>query len=125
VRHRSLQGRAFGFDIEATSGQKLALATIFVPSNDVFFAPGPGGINLFEGDSPVDGPVTDDVTLWDAGTELERTRAATVPIRPRDRDRNSKIRAKVPTRTASFASSGRPTRLTTATATRTRAKQLT
>jgi len=62
-------GGAFEFDIEAESGQKLAFATMFVPSNDVFFAPGPGGINLFEDDSPVDGSVTDDVILWDAGTE--------------------------------------------------------
>jgi hypothetical protein len=62
-------GGAFEFDIEAAPGQKLAFATMFVPSNDVFFAPGPGGINLFEDDAPVEGSVTDDVRLWDAGTE--------------------------------------------------------
>ena len=48
---------------------ELAFATMFVPSNDAFFAPGPGGIRLFDGDSPVDGSVTDDVFLRDAGTE--------------------------------------------------------
>jgi hypothetical protein len=62
-------GGAFEFDIEAAAGQKLAFATMFVPSNDVFLAPGPGGIDLFEDGSPVDGSVTDDVILWDAGTE--------------------------------------------------------
>jgi len=60
-------GGAFEFDIEAEPGQKLTFATMFVPSNDVFFAPGMGGINL----SAVNGTssVTDDVALWDAGTE--------------------------------------------------------
>jgi hypothetical protein len=60
-------GGAFEFDIEAEPGQKLTFATMFVPSNDVFFAPGMGGINL----STVNGTssVTDDVALWDAGTE--------------------------------------------------------
>ncbi len=62
-------GGAFELDIEAEPGRKLAFATMFVPSNDAFFAPGPGGIGLFDGDAPVDGSVTDDVILWDAGTE--------------------------------------------------------
>jgi len=60
---------AFEFDIEAAPGEKLAFATMFVPSNDVFFAPGPGGIALFDDDAPIDESVTDDVILWDAGTE--------------------------------------------------------
>lgn len=62
-------GGAFEFDIEAVPGKKLAFATMFVPSNDVFFAPGGGGIDLFDDNSPVEGSVTDDVILWDAGTE--------------------------------------------------------
>jgi hypothetical protein len=62
-------GGAFEFDIEAEPGRKLAFATMFVPSNDVFFAPGNGGISLFDGNEPVDGDVTDRVALWDAGTE--------------------------------------------------------
>lgn len=62
-------GGAFEFEIEAAPGRKLAFATMFVPSNDVFFAPGNGGINLYDGRSPVSGSVTDRVALWDAGTE--------------------------------------------------------
>lgn len=62
-------GGAFEFDIEASRGRKLAFATMFVPSNDVFFAPGNGGISLFDSGSPKDGDVTDQVALWDAGTE--------------------------------------------------------
>jgi len=70
---------AFEFDVEAEPGQKLAFATMFVPSNDIFFAPGPGGISLFEGDEPVSGPVTEDVLLWDAGTEPNEDPASDSP----------------------------------------------
>lgn len=60
-------GGAFEFDIEATRGQKLTFATMFVPSNDAFFAPGMGGIDLSNVRETVS--VTDEVALWDAGTE--------------------------------------------------------
>jgi hypothetical protein len=60
-------GGAFEFDIEAGPGRKLAFATMFVPSNDAFLAPGMGGINLSGIDEPTS--VTDRVALWDAGTE--------------------------------------------------------
>ena len=62
-------GGAFEFEIEAEPGQRLSFASMFVPSNDVFFSPGPDGIALFEDGSPVEGAVTDSVGLWDAGTE--------------------------------------------------------
>jgi len=62
-------GGAFEFEIEAKPGRKLAFATMFVPSNDAFFAPGNGGITLHDGHSPVSGSVTDRIALWDAGTE--------------------------------------------------------
>jgi len=50
---------------------------MFVPSNDAFFAPGAGGINL----SGIRGSetVTDDVALWDAGTEPNEDPAAGSP----------------------------------------------
>lgn len=60
-------GGAFEFEIEAAQGQKLTFATMFVPSNDVFFAPGMGGITLSDIRDTVS--VTDEVALWDAGTE--------------------------------------------------------
>jgi len=62
-------GGAFELDVEASPGEKFAFASMFVPSNDVFFAPGPGGIDLFEDGDPVEGSVTDEISLWDAGTE--------------------------------------------------------
>jgi len=60
-------GGAFEFDITAKKGQKLSFATMFVPSNDISFAPGMGGISLADIDGTTS--VTSDITLWDAGTE--------------------------------------------------------
>ncbi|MBX0285095.1 spondin domain-containing protein [Haloarcula salinisoli] len=63
-------GGAFEFDVQATPGQKLSFASMFVPSNDIFISPGAGGIPLWpEEGEPVDDDVTDSVYLWDAGTE--------------------------------------------------------
>jgi len=62
-------GGAFEFEIEARPGQRLSFASMFVPSNDVFFAPDERGVGLFESGSPVAGDVSDAVALWDAGTE--------------------------------------------------------
>jgi hypothetical protein len=62
-------GGAFEFEVTAEPGQHLSFASMFVPSNDLFFAPGPEGIPLWEDDEPVDGDVTGAVDLWDAGTE--------------------------------------------------------
>jgi len=63
-------GGAFEFRVEAEPGQRLSFASMFVPSNDLFFAPGAEGVTLWpEGGEPVEGDVTDSVGLWDAGTE--------------------------------------------------------
>jgi hypothetical protein len=63
-------GGAFEFEVEAEPGQRLSFGSMFVPSNDLFFSPGPDGITLWPEDGePVEGDVTDAVELWDAGTE--------------------------------------------------------
>jgi hypothetical protein len=63
-------GGAFEFDVEAEMGQRLSFASMFVPSNDLFFAPGTEGIPLWNDDGePMSGDVTGMVGLWDAGTE--------------------------------------------------------
>jgi hypothetical protein len=63
-------GGAYEFTVEAVAGQQLSLATMFVQSNDLFYAPEPSGIPLFDGETPVDGDRTDELLLWDAGTEV-------------------------------------------------------
>jgi hypothetical protein len=63
-------GGAFEFEIEARPGDRLSFASMFVPSNDLFLAPGAEGVALWPADGePVAGNVTDAVRLWDAGTE--------------------------------------------------------
>ena len=46
---------------------------MFGESNDWFFAPGPSGIALYDADgNPVSGDVTSQVSLWNAGTEIDQ-----------------------------------------------------
>lgn len=66
-------GDRFTFEFDAAPGHSLSFATMFVPSNDFFFAPGESGIALFDGSgNPVTGDVTPQVSLWDAGTEADQ-----------------------------------------------------
>ena len=50
-------------------GDYLSFATMFVQSNDLFYAPEPSGIPLFDGETPVDGDMT----------EIENAVLATAP----------------------------------------------
>ena len=59
------------FEIAARPGDRLFLAAMFVQSNDLFYAPGPEGIALFDAEGkPLNGEVTLQLQLWDAGTEV-------------------------------------------------------
>ncbi|MGD2051637.1 MAG: spondin domain-containing protein, partial [Acidimicrobiia bacterium] len=59
----------YTFSFEAGHGDFLSFATMLVNSDDRFFGPGDEGIALFDGDAPFTGDVSDQVSLWDAGTE--------------------------------------------------------
>lgn len=64
-------GMAYEFTVMGRPGDMLTFATGFAQANDLFYAPGPDGIALFpDGARPFSGDVTDMLTLWDAGTEL-------------------------------------------------------
>lgn len=67
-------GDSYEFTVPATSGKpthSLSLVTMFVPSNDLFYALGDAdGLALFDGNAPTSGNVTDEISLWDAGTEI-------------------------------------------------------
>lgn len=66
-------GKAFHFEIQAEPGQRLSLAMMFGQSNDLFYAPDPAGIALFDADGqPRSGDVTRELALWDAGTEVNQ-----------------------------------------------------
>lgn len=67
----ALPGMAYEFTVAGRPGDMLTFATGFAQANDLFYAPGPDGIALFpDGARPFSGDVTDMLTLWDAGTEL-------------------------------------------------------
>lgn len=64
---------AYEFQIHALAGDTLTFATMLAQSNDLFFAPDERGIALYDDDgNPVSGDVTDQVELWDAGTEVNQ-----------------------------------------------------
>lgn len=67
-------GGSYTFSFSAEMGEKLSFATMFVQSNDLFYAPGADGIDLFPGGvalgSSGEVDVTSMVGLWDAGTEI-------------------------------------------------------
>lgn len=65
-------GGSYSVTFTATEGDALSLASMFVPSNDLFFAPDGSGIALFSGSNPTIGDVTSQLDLWDAGTEVNQ-----------------------------------------------------
>ena len=59
--------------IHGGEGEKVSFASMFGESNDWFFAPGPDGIALYDAQgNPVSGDVTSQVSLWNAGTEIDQ-----------------------------------------------------
>jgi hypothetical protein len=67
-----LPGGVYAFNFEALPGSHLSFATMFVQSNDLFYAPEAAGIALFDADGePIHGDISELVLLWDAGTEVD------------------------------------------------------
>jgi len=64
-------GESATFTISGVPGERFTFETMFVQSNDYFYAFDGDGIELFVGDAPVSGDVTAQVRLWDAGTEVD------------------------------------------------------
>jgi hypothetical protein len=60
------------FEVAAEPGDRLVFASMFVQSNDKFYAFDPDGITLFDSMSaPISGDRTKSIRLWDAGTEKD------------------------------------------------------
>ncbi len=83
------------------SAANLSFATMFVQTNDWFWSPGPDGLALVDVDgNPVSGDVTDQISLWDAGTEADQAPGEGSDQAPRqagpdtgDADPNTAVRA--------------------------------
>jgi hypothetical protein len=66
-------GEAYEITFTAGKGHRVSFAAMLGESNDWFFGPGPDGIALYDtSGAPVSGDVTDQVALWDAGTEIDQ-----------------------------------------------------
>lgn len=65
-----MPGNSYSFSFHASKGHKLTFATMFVQSNDLFYGTSDSGLDLFDGNTPVTGDITDMIYLWDAGTEV-------------------------------------------------------
>ena len=64
-------GKRYEFTVDAGRSQSLSFVTMLAATNDAFFAPGNEGIALYdENGNPITADVTDQVYLWDAGTEV-------------------------------------------------------
>jgi hypothetical protein len=65
-------GDAYEVSIAGMPGDRVSFASMFGMSDDWFFATGPDGIALFDDDgAPISGEVTEQVGIYDAGTELD------------------------------------------------------
>ena len=72
-----ITGGAYVFSFSASAGARLSFATMFVFSNDLFFAPDEEGIALFgEDGSAIMGDITSMIQLWNAGTEVDQSLGA-------------------------------------------------
>lgn len=66
-----MPGETASYTFHAGPGHYLSLATMFVQSNDLFFAPEENGLALYDAmGNAVTGDVTSAILLWDAGTEV-------------------------------------------------------
>jgi len=66
-------GGSYEFTFFANPGHSLTFATMFIPSNDFFYAPDGDGIALFDDqDMPITGDITAQLALWDSGTEVDQ-----------------------------------------------------
>ncbi|SHI31078.1 hypothetical protein SAMN04488096_10153 [Mesonia phycicola] len=64
-------GKSYEFTFDAGKNNKVSFVTMLAATNDLFFAPEGSGIALYdENGDPFSGDVTDQVYLWDAGTEV-------------------------------------------------------
>jgi hypothetical protein len=64
-------GKRYEFTVNAGRKQKLSFATMLAATNDLFFGPDGNGIALYDANGePLSGDVTEQIHLWDAGTEI-------------------------------------------------------
>jgi hypothetical protein len=81
-------GKSYEFTVKAAPGQFLSLAAMFGQSNDWFYS-NDRPIALFNGRKPVSGDMTPQLSLWDAGTEVDEEPGLGANQAPRQKAANS------------------------------------
>lgn len=83
-------GESEEITFHAGQGHALSFATMFVQSNDLFYAPSPEGIALYDADgNAITGDITAQVDLWDAGTEVNQEPGVGADQAPRQSGANT------------------------------------
>ncbi|PSQ76070.1 MAG: hypothetical protein BRD35_07290 [Bacteroidetes bacterium QH_7_62_13] len=62
---------SYTVEVDASQGDLLSIGTMYVQSNDKFYAFQPSGLSLFEDGNPISGDQTGALRLYDAGTEID------------------------------------------------------
>jgi hypothetical protein len=66
-------GGAYSFSVSASAGDRLSFVNMFVPSNDFFYSPNGAGIALWSSSGvAISGDITNQISIWDAGTEVNQ-----------------------------------------------------
>ena len=82
-------GNSYSFSVEALPGELLSFATMYIQSNDLFYGFRPNGLPLFSNDAPINGTVTEQVMLYDAGTEGDEEPGTGLNQAPRQSSTNT------------------------------------
>lgn len=99
-------GGAYEFSVTASPGERLSFATMFVQSNDLFYAPEARGLGLFDGEEPISGDVTNAIGLWDAGTEVNEEPGIGENQAPRQSEAGAGMAEDAPVRLVSDVADG-------------------
>jgi hypothetical protein len=87
--HGGMFAPGLEFTVTAKPGDRLSFATMFVQSNDKFYAPAGGSLSLFNASGkPVSGDLTASVRMFDAGTEVDQQPGAGGDQAPRQKAAN-------------------------------------
>jgi len=84
-------GKAYEFTVAAEPGQFLSIASMFGQSNDWFYS-NDRPIALFVNGKPVSGDMSAQISLWDAGTEVDEEPGLGPNQGPRQKDPEAGIR---------------------------------
>jgi len=65
-------GAAYEVTVSAASGDRLSLTVMMGQSNDWFYAPPESGIELYKNGKAISGDITSQLSMWNAGTEVDQ-----------------------------------------------------